>query len=253
MSGGSTISAIITSTLGERLKHALVPGWLYIRYRVNKERRQGEAEISLLSYLIDRSRNAIDVGANKGVYTHVISQLARHTYAYEPNPKMFRLLQRNIGKGVTASQVALSDRSGRADLRIPLGRRGHSNQGASLSELKVSKNFTPVSVQTARLDDLHLTDIGFIKIDVEGFETSVLEGARNTILRDRPTILIEIEEKHIKRPIEDSLREIEAHGYEGFFLSSHGLKALSAFDPVAHHRQPTAGYVFNFIFLPGQG
>ncbi len=72
---------------------------------MNKERRQGEAEISLLSYLIDRSRNAIDVGANKGVYTHVISQLARHTYAYEPNPKMFRLLQRNIGKGVTASQV----------------------------------------------------------------------------------------------------------------------------------------------------
>ena len=125
--------SVITSTFGERLKYALVPSWLYIRYRVRKEIRRGEAEIALLPFLVDRSRNAVDVGANKGVYTHVLSKLARHTYAYEPNPKMFGVLRRNIEKGVTASPIALSDQTGRSELRIPFGRKGHSNQGASLS------------------------------------------------------------------------------------------------------------------------
>jgi FkbM family methyltransferase len=241
----------ITSTLGERLKYALVPGWLYIRYRVRKERRGGEREIALLPFLIDRSRNAIDVGANKGVYTYVISQFARHTYAYEPNPKIFQILKRNISPRVTASPIALSDQAGRADLRIPYGRKGHSNQGGSLSTTKVAANFTPVSVETAAIDDLGLSDIGFIKIDVEGFEGPVLAGARQTIARDRPVILIEMEEKHTGREIENSLEEVIALGYEGLFVSAGGLlRPLSGFDPVAHHRRPTAGYVFNFVFLP---
>jgi hypothetical protein len=100
------------------------------------------------------------------------------------------------------------------------------------------------------LDDLGLKDIGFIKIDVEGFESSVLAGALVTIARDRPSILIEIEEKHTKKPIEDSLQEVVALGYRGLFIRNGALHPLSAFDPVAHHRQPTAGYVFNFLFLP---
>jgi len=72
----------ITSTLGERLKYSLVPGPLYIRYRARKERRRGEKEIALLPFLVDRRRNAIDAGANKGVYTFFIAKYARHTYAY---------------------------------------------------------------------------------------------------------------------------------------------------------------------------
>src|SRR5579864_772007 len=205
----------ITSTLGERIKYSLVPGWLYIRYRVAKERRSGEAEVALLPFLVDRSRNAIDAGANKGVYTHLLSRLARHTYAYEPNPKIFRVLQRNIGANVTAAPVALGERTGEAVLRIPFGSKGHSNQGASLSAVKVTGNFTPVTVKAARIDDLGLEDIGFIKIDVEGFKASVLAGARETIARDRPTLLIEMEERHTGRPIERALEDVLALGYEG--------------------------------------
>ncbi|MEQ9349725.1 MAG: FkbM family methyltransferase, partial [Alphaproteobacteria bacterium] len=55
--------------LEERLKHALVPPSLYIRYRAWKERLKGEAEIALLPSLVDPSRSAVDAGANKGVYS----------------------------------------------------------------------------------------------------------------------------------------------------------------------------------------
>ena len=241
----------ITSTLGERLKYALVPGPLYIRYRARKERRRGEGEIALLPFLVDPQRNAIDAGANKGVYTYFIAKYARHTYAYEPNPKMFAILQRNVGANVTVSPVALGDATGDGVLRIPLLDKGHSNQGASLSAVKVAGNFTPVAVQTARIDDLGLRDIGFIKIDIEGFEAAVLRGARETIARDRPVLLVEIEEKHTHRPIEDDIEDIAALGYDGMFLGAGGvLHALGAFDPVANHRQPARGYVYNFVFVP---
>jgi FkbM family methyltransferase len=244
----------ISSTLGETLKYSLIPGWLYIRYRARKELRRGEGEIGLLPFLVDRRRNAIDAGANKGVYTYFIAQYARHTYAFEPNPKMVAILRRTAGANVTVSPVALGDASGEAVLRVPLLEKGHSNQGASLSAIKVPDGFTPVTVETARIDDLDLSDIGFIKIDVEGFEDAVLRGARDTIARDRPTLLVEIEEKHTHRPIEDDIAAIAALGYDGFFLGAGGiLRPLAAFDPVAHHRQPTSRYVYNFVFLPSRG
>ena len=242
----------ITSTWGETLKYSLIPGPLYIRYRARKELRRGEREIALLPALVDPARNAVDAGANKGVYSYFIAKHAKHVFAYEPNPKLFKILQRNIARNVTASPIALSDATGSSILRVPFGSKGHSNQGASLSDAKVSGNFTPVEVATSRIDDLGLTDIGFIKIDVEGFESAVIRGAQKLIARDRPNLLVEIEEKHTKRPIEESLQEIVALGYDGMFLPASGgaLTPLAAFDPVTQHRAPTAGYVFNFVFKP---
>ena len=119
-----------------------------------------------------------------------------------------------------------------------------------MSEVKVSGNYTAVAVQTAKIDDLGSADIGFIKIDVEGFESAVLRGARQTIARDRPTIFVEIEEQHTKRPIEQSLREVLALGYRGLFLFGGVLRSLSVFDAARHHRASDGEYVFNFVFLP---
>jgi FkbM family methyltransferase len=240
----------ISSTLGERIKHALVPGGLYIRYSARKATRSGDGEIGLLRFLIDPLRNAIDAGANKGTYTYFMSQLARHVYAFEPNPKMYRLLQRTIAANVTAFPAALAERSGRAVLRIPYGGKGHSNQGASLSAIKVQGSFTPVEVETKRIDDLGLSRIGFIKIDVEGSEDAVLAGAAATIARDRPNLLIEIEEKHTHLPIERSLARVVDLGYEGLFLRAGQLHPLSAFDPERDHRRPEHFYVYNFVFVP---
>lgn len=112
-----------------------------------------------------------------------------------------------------------------------------------------------VDVEARRLDDLPLRDIGFIKIDVEGFEREVIEGARETLARDRPRLLIEIEEYHTRRPIEDDLAFVEGLGFRGYFLKQHEvLTPLSSFDPDAQHRKAhnrdRLNYVYNFIFLP---
>jgi FkbM family methyltransferase len=241
-------------TLEERLKYALTPGPLYIRYRAFKEFWRGEREVRVLRDLADRARNSLDVGAQKGVYSYFLARHSRHVYAFEPNPKNFAVLRRNLGRRVTVSPLALSNRSGPAMLRVPRRASGYSSQGASLSSVKVSDDddHRVLRVQAMRIDDLEIPDIGFIKIDVEGFEAEVLEGAAQTLARDRPVLLVELEERHVKRPIEAAIGDIEALGYRARILRDGRLLDLSHFDPERHHRAPQtrADYIFNFIFLP---
>ncbi len=244
-------------TLEERLKYALVPGPLYIRYRALKEFWRGEPEVRLLAILTDRARNSLDVGAHKGVYSYFLARCSRHVYAFEPNPKNFVVLRRNLGRRVTVAPLALSNRSGHAMLRVPRRKGGFSNQGGSLSHIKVpdDDDYLETRVQTARIDELKIPDIGFIKIDVEGFEAEVLEGAAQTLVRDRPVLLVEIEERHLKRPIEAAIRDVESLGYGARILRDGKLVDLSHFDPERQHRTPeTRGdYINNFIFLPRSG
>jgi FkbM family methyltransferase len=240
-------------TFEERLKFALVPVPLYMRYRIAKERRRGEAEIALLPFLADPARVSLDIGANKGVYAWLLRDCSRSVHAFEPNPKMFRFLRRIAGDSVHVSQVALSNRSGSATLRVPRHRRGgFSNQGASLSDVKVADDFMGIEIEAKRVDDLGVENVGFIKIDVEGFEQAVLEGARETIARDRPSLLIEMEEAHTRQPIEQAIAAVEALGYRGLFLRRGVLRPVDAFDGDRHHRnaENRADYVFNFVFLP---
>ncbi|HLB31518.1 MAG TPA: FkbM family methyltransferase [Gammaproteobacteria bacterium] len=240
-------------TFEERIKYALIPAGLYIRHRVRKELRRGEPELHLLPFLADRRRVSLDIGANKGVYAWMLARCSREVHAFEPNPKLFRILQRISGPNLHVSPIALSNRSGHAMLRIPGNeQRGYSNQGSSLSAIKVAGEHGEIEVETSRLDDLNLGDIGFIKIDVEGFEQAVIEGAVETLRRCRPNLLIEMEERHTHRPIEESLDYVQRLGYRGLFLRDGELVSLSRFDPARMHREcvDKPGYVFNFIFLP---
>ena len=78
-----------------------------------------------------------------------------------------------------------------------------------------------------KLDDV-ITDrkIGFIKIDVEGHEKEVLIGAERIIKNNKPVMLIEIEEKHSKKPIYDTINYIIKLGYKCYFLKNNELKKI---------------------------
>lgn len=248
----STKTWVPPSSLEEKIKHNLFPPKFFIWRLAKKEWRKGEGELHILPFLVDKTRNAIDIGTCWGVYTYYLSKLCPHVYSFEPNPKIYPVMKATTGKNVTTYPYALSNQTGEAVLRVPKGRKGFSNQGASLSAVKVDGEHGESHITAKRLDDMQLTNIGFIKIDVEGFEKEVLEGAIETIKRDRPTLLIEIEEKHTKLPIEDSLAQVEALGYHTFILLKNRLLPRDYFDPEKNHRNPSSGkdYIFNFIFIP---
>ena len=237
----------------ERLKARFVPPAWQRWYHVALERRRGERELHLVPLLADPARIAIDAGANRGVWTEVLRRQARRVCAFEPNPKMYAELRRCARPEVATYPFALSDRAGTAELLVPQNDRGFSNQGASLSAARIGGGRCGrVQVQTRRLDDLDLGAVGFIKIDVEGHELAVLDGARETLRRDRPTLVVEIEERYHDRPIVDLLAAVCAFGYHALCLHRGRLRMAASLDLDACHSRPAsrADYVFNWIFLP---
>lgn len=242
----------VPSTFAEMLKRRVVPPSVSIRYRYAREMRRGEKEIHLVPFLARRDRVSLDVGANKGVYAYAMLGHSVAVHAFEPNPKIFAMLQRWAQNRVHLHPVALSSRSGSADLLVPRTESGYSNQGASLSRVKVRGAHASVKIDAVRLDELELPPIGFIKIDVEGFELEVLKGAAATLRRDRPNLLIEIEEAHTATPLAEMVAEVCAYGYQCLALQRGTLKVFEQIDIEAHHRHPRSrdDYIFNFIFLP---
>ncbi len=251
----SDSAPVLRRTFEEWLVHTLVPGRLYIWHHARRALRRGERELSMLPFLVDPQRMALDVGANKGDYSYFLARLCPRVIAFECNPKIVGMLRRTVARNVQVEAVGLSDAAGQAVMRIPRGARGHSNQRGTLAAKKIVAAVTEVPVETRRLDDYGLDDVGFIKIDVEGLELKVLEGARETLARCRPVLLLELEEIHLEMPIEQAFRTVEAYGYRGLAATRTGLVALEAFDAERRHRAPAtrADYVFNFIFLPTAG
>jgi FkbM family methyltransferase len=263
-------------TLGERLKYALVPARVHIWRMVRRHVRRGERELLLLPDLVTRDRVAVDIGANKGVYTHVLSRLCAHVVAFEPNPRMFAILDRLRAANVTAHQVALSDAEGEADLTFPdvpgkPGRasfqRGTLSRGDARSGQAGGKSggqrgapavphgrSNAVRVQTKRLDSYNLRNVGLIKIDVEGAEQAVLDGARDTIARERPVLVIEMTDALARQPLEASIAAVEGRGYDVFFVRDGVLQPIGDLDPVANRAAAgTPQFVFNFIARPVPG
>ncbi|SNT36751.1 methyltransferase, FkbM family [Tropicimonas sediminicola] len=102
-----------------------------------------------------------------------------------------------------------------AQLRFPvedfpitgLGTLEPANKLAGFSSIE------QVDVETRRLDSFDIRDLGFIKIDVEGHELEVLQGGKETLARETPVLLIEIEERHRPDALETVSDFLAGFGY----------------------------------------
>lgn len=227
-------------------------------------RRYGEFELRLVEPLCQADRDSIDVGANLGAYVHFMRRSSRLVYAFEPVPWLAQELKRKFPSRVIVHSIALSDRNDIATLHLPLV-NGQPDAGLSSfvpAEAGKKGEMMGLRVRTCRLDDAYDGDVGFIKIDVEGHERAVLDGAIGTIARCRPNILVEIEERFGGNSIDDAARFLRALGYQGYFVDRGELKDIAAFDPHWMQRAEDiagfapglprtrfASYVNNFIFI----
>lgn len=227
----------------------------------------GEAELALLPHLCDPDRDAIDVGANHGSYTLFMRKYARHVVAFEPNPRLADELVQKFEPDVTVCPDALSRTNGRAPLHIPVV-DGQDIAGlGSLDPANVTRAAADreILVTTRALDDAFLGDVGFIKIDVEGHEGAVLEGAQTTIARCRPNALVELEERHTAHAIDNARNFFANLDYRGYFVRNGEILPIERFDPQTMQRRqeienvdirgmssPRANYTNNFLFLPSE-
>ncbi|ROO24656.1 methyltransferase FkbM [Salinisphaera orenii MK-B5] len=135
----------------------------------------------------------LDIGANLGNYALALAPHYRQTYAFEPNPVSFRLLQQNAhdnpSLGIEPIRMGLSAHTGTAAF-YP---NNAGNSGASGLEKK-RPGGERIEVEIARGDDFlprFAPFVAAIKIDVEGHELDVLRGLERTLERDRPVIFME--------------------------------------------------------------
>jgi FkbM family methyltransferase len=183
----------------------------------------------VIECLTASSRFFVDVGANIGFFSLVASKLNSQlrAFAFEPNPKMFALLCKHIRlNGLTnlsAESCALSNREGEAPLFL-----SESDMSASLLP-DFQKNFSPalatVPVKLTTLDSFArrtgLSGPVVLKVDVEGHEKEVLEGAAGFIAEFRPDIIIEV----LGNFDASSLARLRGHGYHFYRITHQGLSA----------------------------
>ena len=159
---------------------------------------KGIAEKALIHWItdnfIDSGKMFLDIGAHVGTYAWTCGKKALHTYAFEFSPTTFCYLAANIAlqnmeEKISPLPFALGNKEGIMDYIIR-SKDGGGNGCKHLSATDNNCRKIPIPVRT--LDSFQLDNVGFIKIDVEGFEKEVLEGAVETLKRNNyPKIVFE--------------------------------------------------------------
>lgn len=244
----TSIGHIIQRTLPVPLAHKV--------RALNYFHRIGEPEIQLVRHLCDSARVSVDVGANIGDYTHEMRRRSKACIAFEPNPALAKELRKRFSSRVQVHNVALSDERCMVDLCVPV--IDDTPYPALAFVVRDKQAAGSYRVECRPLDSFDLPPCSLIKIDVEGHELSVLKGAADTLHRQRPSLIIEAEERHRPDAVGQLAEFLDPFGYHGFFYLHGERRPLAAFDPEEHQnvqsiddvqRRPGAVYINNFIFV----
>ena len=212
--------------------------------------------MKFLRHLVNPKDRVIDVGGNRGVYAYNLWRLGATVEVFEPNPTCLSVLT-TWAKGkstVHLYPVALSSHAGSATLHIPVDEQGIEHDASASIEHAGFVKSRNERVRLRTLDSFDFQGVSLIKIDVEGHEYSVIEGAMATIASSRPALLIEIEQRHACRPIEEIFEKMQGLGYQGFFVHRGHITALEKFNATTHQSMANFNgrkgpYINNFLFL----
>ena len=195
--------------------------------------RQWEAHVlELCERHIEPGTVVLEVGAHIGTHTVPLSRLVGpwgRVYAFEPQRKVYRELHHNLALNGVTNVVPLRYAIGSGEARIiemnapTPGNEGNTGVGSGGDRAELRN-----------LDSFGFERVSVIKIDVEGYENEVLAGASETIRRNRPVIVTEIQGGHryetappeILDRIHDTWKKIEAFGYTVTHVESNSYIGL---------------------------
>lgn len=130
-------------------------------------------------------RVAVDIGAHIGTHSIFYAEYSEIVHSFEPHPVTYECLKHNVARfnNVITYNLALSDEEKTLSMIEVVG-NGGATQTRPAGE-------TPIQCKAVTFDSIKLTECDFIKIDAEGDEIAVLEGAKKTLARLRPVMFIE--------------------------------------------------------------
>jgi FkbM family methyltransferase len=165
--------------------------------------------------------------------------------AYEPNPQLAARLN-SLFPDVHVRNVALSDHVSQVTLQVPISNGREQHELASISQSFGGETRVHV-VRAVTLDSEQLTNVGFLKIDVEQHERAVLRGALKTITKWRPAIMTEITPLLYEKRLDTTFSFLTDLGYRGWFGFSKRYLPLEDFDPSVHANPANFGAPKGFM------
>ncbi len=222
------------------------------------------AELSYMTQTLNLGNTAFDIGAHKGAYLYWMLKAVGSSgsvHAFEPQIRLANYLNEikrlksysNLG----VYNFGLSDRQGESALHIPKT-QSSSSPSARLESIDTATSGSQIMVRIETLDNW-IEDTGvrpdLLKIDVEGHELQVLNGCINYLRSDKPSLLIECEDRHLDgENVCSTFNLLVDIGYRGYFFVDGKKKSIDNFDTRIHQRNDgeefwkKAGYINNFIF-----
>lgn len=178
-----------------------------------------------MSRFIKPAMTIYDIGAQAGFYTLLFSRLAGasgRVIAFEPSPRELSFLLRHLAMNhldnVTVITAAVSAQAGIASFS--------TDRGATMNALA---DRGPLMVGTISLDSAALPPPSLIKMDVEGAESMVLEGARETLRRARPVVFVALHSARQKQLCSELLR---AERYNLYDLADAPIREIPTADEI---------------------
>ena len=161
-----------------------------------------ETAIAILDKANIQNPVILDIGANIGLFTKAFANSIykpKLILSFEPSPYIFGILTRVTGKfnNVQCFKIALSNCKGTATLKMPVKNSGSIRVGLShIGASSEKTNYISTKIKTERLDDFLSNKFNFevdiVKMDVEGAEGLVIQGAPKLLKQVRPFWFVEI-------------------------------------------------------------
>lgn len=196
---------------------------------------EGRYREQILQHLPNQ-RTFIDVGANVGIWSLPLSRKFQRVIGYEPSKQNIECLEANVGTAIEIRTSAVANFAGTADFR---------QAGKNCGDGKLCRDGTRVSysVPVVMLDHEQLLEVDLIKIDVQGWELEVLQGAENLIKQQQPWIVFEV-----NQDIDVCCKFMEALNYEVLLTKS---KRVFLWAPLQGHNAPKNKLLFGRHLGPG--
>ena len=173
-----------------------------------------EAEVELFAKLLSAGQTVVEVGANIGAHTIPLAAMVGATglvVAFEPQSVIFQILCANVVLNETFNVRTINAGSGvtQGNLKIPyIDYRDAGFNFGGVSLVDVTQGY---DVPIIPLDTLEFASLQLLKIDVEGMEIEVLQGAKNQIARHRPFLYVENDRPLLSAAL---ISVLEGMGYE---------------------------------------